>query len=345
MTIDGGAPLTRRELRAREAAAALAGSTGSRVTMPTPPAPAAAPVAAPPVAELVSIPAADVPAAAVPAAPAPDAPAPAPQVTTPAPAPRIPEPPRLAAIPVTAERPDYVAAAARAAARKAVTSKIFSGAALLFAGALLVGTSVPANAFYNPTTQTTAQYTALAGQSVAVSADALGETLDRDGFTVLSQQEQAVAKYNAQSTYSPTAGAIRWPFPYASPMTDGYGPRASPCAGCSTFHKGLDFTPGAGKPIFSIAKGTVVSSVVSNSGLGNQVVISHVINGQPVQSSYGHMQSGSSPLKAGDTVEVGEFVGLVGRTGTTTGANMHLEIHLNGVPVDPYEWLTKNAKN
>ena len=119
--------------------------------------------------------------------------------------------------------------------------------------------------------------------------------------------------------------------------------RKAPCKGCSTFHKGTDFTPGAGVPTYAIADGVVESSVVSGAGLGNEVIINHTINGQQVQSVYGHLQMNSSPLRAGDTVKVGDLVGKVGATGTTTGANMHLEIHVNGVAVNAYTWLAANA--
>jgi len=53
---------------------------------------------------------------------------------------------------------------------------------------------------------------------------------------------------------------------------------------------------------------------------------------------------GSSPLRSGQQVAVGELVGLVGNTGASTGAHLHLQVMLGGVtPVDPIAWLTANA--
>jgi murein DD-endopeptidase MepM/ murein hydrolase activator NlpD len=57
------------------------------------------------------------------------------------------------------------------------------------------------------------------------------------------------------------------------------------------------------------------------------------------------MIAGSSPLVVGQTVKVGDLVGLVGSTGASTGAHLHLEIHLDGVFVDPFAWLQANAVN
>jgi murein DD-endopeptidase MepM/ murein hydrolase activator NlpD len=183
------------------------------------------------------------------------------------------------------------------------------------------------------------------GQTLDVSADVVEAAEDRADFKVTSYAEMLQKKYGTRSySYSPTAGSIRWPFPYATSITDGFGERVAPCRGCSSFHKGIDFTPGQGAATYAIASGVVESSVISNGGLGNEVIINHTIKGQAVQSVYGHLVMKSSPLKAGDTVKVGDFVGLVGRTGTTTGANMHLEIHVNGVAVDPFAWLENNAR-
>lgn len=221
--------------------------------------------------------------------------------------------------------------------------KLFSAAALFFAGALLVGTSLPANALFTDATAS-GVLTELDGQAMKVSADALADSsAGRSDFSVTSYAE--VLNANCSGSYTPTTGSIRWPYPYASPITDGFGHRTSPCAGCSSDHKGIDFTPGAGAPTYSIAAGVVESSVVSNGGLGNVVIINHTINGQAIQSVYGHLQSNSSTLKAGDIVKAGDPVGKVGMTGSATGPNMHLEIHVNGVAVDPFTWLSKNARD
>jgi murein DD-endopeptidase MepM/ murein hydrolase activator NlpD len=55
------------------------------------------------------------------------------------------------------------------------------------------------------------------------------------------------------------------------------------------------------------------------------------------------MRYGSVRVAEGQQVKVGDILGLVGNTGESTGPHLHLEIHLDGVPVDPFAWLKANA--
>ena len=165
----------------------------------------------------------------------------------------------------------------------------------------------------------------------------------RDDFTVTSWAEMLRLKYGTRDyNYTVGQGSIRWPFPYAVPISSGFGERAAPCRGCSTIHMGLDLNPGSGAPIYSIADG-VVSLVAASGGYGTHVYITHTINGQNVKSLYAHMQSGSTPLSVGQEIKVGDFVGLVGSTGQVTGAHLHFEILIDDVQVDPFAWLKANA--
>ncbi|MGV8912493.1 MAG: peptidoglycan DD-metalloendopeptidase family protein [Rhodoglobus sp.] len=234
--------------------------------------------------------------------------------------------------------------------RKSFAAHALSSGAMLFAAALLVGVSVPSNAFLSSDSVATIaapqpEVANLAAdsrptQSLAVSDEVIGEVAEHDSLDVISYAEVLALKHAGVSyEYRATAGAIRWPFPYAIPITDGFGDRVG------GFHKGTDFAAAQGTPIYAIASG-VVSYIQSDyTGYGYNAIISHVVNGQQVQTQYAHMVSGSSPLVVGDPISVGDFVGLVGQTGRSYGAHLHLEIHLDKVPVDPYAWLTKNAVN
>ena len=231
--------------------------------------------------------------------------------------------------------------------KRALLSKLMSVGAMIGAAAMMVATTVPANAFYSADTATHSPLSAvLPVQTLSISAAAdTAAAISRDTYTVSSPVDELRFQFGARSfsyTNNPS-GSIQWPFAVAVPISSGFGARSAPCGGCSSYHEGLDFVPGAGAPIQSIADGVVSLVEVSNSAYGNHVVVDHTINGQRVQSVYAHMRYGSIRVAEGQHVSVGDILGLVGNTGESTGPHLHLEIHLDGVPVDPFAWLKANA--
>jgi murein DD-endopeptidase MepM/ murein hydrolase activator NlpD len=221
--------------------------------------------------------------------------------------------------------------------------------AMLLAASMAVAVSLPAAAFVVDTpTAVVAEDVPSVGEGQVVIADSanLTEVVEYDSWDVASPAElkQASAiRTDSSYTVSDNDGAVRWPFPVAVPISDGYGSRVSPCSGCSSQHKGTDFTPGSGAPITAVADGVVSLKTTSSWGFGYHVYIDHVIDGQKVTTVYAHMQLGSSDLEVGDVVSAGDFVGLVGQTGAATGPHLHLEVRVDGVQVDPFLWLTVNA--
>jgi len=99
-------------------------------------------------------------------------------------------------------------------------------------------------------------------------------------------------------------------------------------------HLGIDFSWGGceNSPVTSIAAGVVVTAVTDISkcptcGYGRYVVISHDVDGDSkpdYYSLYAHLNTVS--VKEGDKVDPGEKVGLIGSTGSSTGAHLHFEI-------------------
>ncbi len=247
--------------------------------------------------------------------------------------------------------------AAKPTLRHTVGSRLLSAAAMLFVGALAVGLSIPATAFSSTSSAQasatgsgapestvagqTAAGQAAAAQTASVSSDQAVEAITRDGFQVKSWAQLLAAQYAHIDNYkfSGGNGSIRWPFPVQVPISSPYGPRVAPCAGCSTFHNGVDFTPGAGAAIFAIADGVVTQREDGTGQYGNFVVITHQIGGHSVTSTYAHMQRGSSPITLGQTIKVGDFLGLVGMTGEATGPHLHFEIAVDGTRTDPIPWL------
>lgn len=131
---------------------------------------------------------------------------------------------------------------------------------------------------------------------------------------------------------------VQWPVGADAKVSSYFGSRS--CANCSSFHSGVDFTPGAGAPVEAVADGIVVSSPVADGSWGVHVTIEHNVDGVIVRSSYAHMQTGTMTLSMGDTVTRGQVLGLVGSTGQSNGAHLHFTIQdADGTLVNPLPWM------
>lgn len=100
-----------------------------------------------------------------------------------------------------------------------------------------------------------------------------------------------------------------------------------------SFHTGLDFCGGEGLPISAPADGTIVFAGPLTIR-GNAVIIDH---GWGVYSGFWHQPD--LEVQVGQTVKKGDVIGKVGGTGRVTGAHLHWEVWVNGVQVDPFDWL------
>jgi murein DD-endopeptidase MepM/ murein hydrolase activator NlpD len=181
----------------------------------------------------------------------------------------------------------------------------------------------------------------LPGQAAA--QEAVGQPTGLQHVSVSTAATQSVG-VNRDAFAVTTRTAVQWPIDPSTPVGDGFGYRAAPCAGCSTFHQGTDFGPGFGTPIAAIADG-VVTGVGNPSGdLGVHAIIRHSIDGVVFSSVYGHMEYGSMHLVVGQTVTRGQLVGLVGGTGESTGPHLHFGIlDASGKPINPLTWIRRNA--
>jgi len=219
---------------------------------------------------------------------------------------------------------------------------------MLFAGAIVIGMSVPANAFFPASSggaSTLAASSSKAGQSVAVSSGDKVEVGTRDKVGVLSWAQVLALKYSHVGATLGGAGTgpVRWPFPYPVRVSSGFGPRVAPCNGCSSYHRGIDLVPGDKAAIFAVASGVVTTRDDGRTTYGNYMVITSHINGHTVAFTYAHMTANSSPIVLGQTINVGDFVGLVGDTGESTGPHLHFEVCVDGTTIDPIPWMVANA--
>jgi murein DD-endopeptidase MepM/ murein hydrolase activator NlpD len=223
--------------------------------------------------------------------------------------------------------------------------------AMTFAGGMLLSTSVPALAVTATDTEVRASVYApaedtisLRPQSLEVGSEVALEPIDVGGWDVEAAPppiESSVAGLGQVSLVQ--ADRVVWPVD-PSRTASGYGPRMAPCAGCSTFHDGIDFNPGLGATIGSIADGVVITATEAGGGLGVMVEVQHNIDGVVVTSLYAHMQYGSLAVATGQRVTAGQTLGAVGTTGQSTGPHLHLEMYgADGARFDGMSWLSSHV--
>jgi len=161
-------------------------------------------------------------------------------------------------------------------------------------------------------------------------------------FTVVSNFYPSVPK-----TQSIVAPQMTWPTD-TEKISSGYGHRTPSCKMCSSNHKGVDFTPGRGEPVYASLDG-IISQIEHRGGFGFHVYIDHIVvinnDTQYWRTIYAHLQKDSVPanLAVGQIIEKGTVIGLVGNTGTSTGPHLHFEILVNNENVDPEKYLKMYA--
>jgi murein DD-endopeptidase MepM/ murein hydrolase activator NlpD len=129
----------------------------------------------------------------------------------------------------------------------------------------------------------------------------------------------------------PLAGAPGVSAPFGGRRSYNGGPAVS-------YHSGVDYSVGAGTPVLCPARGRVVLADALHVR-GNAIIVDH---GRGVMSGYWHLSQ--IHVTEGQMVEPGTVLGLVGSTGLSTGAHLHWEVRVAGIPVDPVQWLREDIR-
>ncbi|MGN0345832.1 MAG: peptidoglycan DD-metalloendopeptidase family protein [Lachnospiraceae bacterium] len=142
--------------------------------------------------------------------------------------------------------------------------------------------------------------------------------------------QEAVAKIVEVGTIVPPT--------YIKPISGGritsyFGRRTAPTAGASTYHRGVDWATPVGTAVYASSGGTVVQAGWG-SGYGYVVYINHP-DGR--QTRYGHLSR--IYVSVGQQVRQGQMIAASGNTGRSTGPHLHFEILINGVQVNPLNYL------
>lgn len=120
-------------------------------------------------------------------------------------------------------------------------------------------------------------------------------------------------------------------------LQSNFGRRVDPFTGRLAFHAGTDLSGPVGAQIKATGTGKVVAAGWEGA-YGNAVDIDH---GFGIITRYGHMAS--IGVSVGDAVKKGQFIGIQGSTGRSTGAHVHYEVRHNDRPLNPINFMSVSA--
>jgi murein DD-endopeptidase MepM/ murein hydrolase activator NlpD len=122
-------------------------------------------------------------------------------------------------------------------------------------------------------------------------------------------------------------------WPVEGRVGSSFGERQDPINGEGAFHSGIDIDAPTGTPVRAAADGDVTEADMGN-GYGRQVRIDH---GHDVVTVYAHLSA--MAVVPGQHVIRGQVIGYVGQSGRVTGPNLHYEVRVHNVPVNPHKYL------
>lgn len=118
-------------------------------------------------------------------------------------------------------------------------------------------------------------------------------------------------------------------------LTSGFGYRSSPWGRGHRMHKGVDIAAPIGTIVQAPSDG-VITYARRKGGYGLTVVIDH---GYGIKTLYGH--NSRLFVAEGDRIRRGQTIAAVGNTGASTGPHLHYEVHVDGIPTDPMNFIVE----
>jgi murein DD-endopeptidase MepM/ murein hydrolase activator NlpD len=146
------------------------------------------------------------------------------------------------------------------------------------------------------------------------------------------ERENATARELGERSHdTPTLWTAPFIHPRESVITSPFGSGRMFNGTLTSRHLGVDFRGKTGDPIVAANRGVV--ALVGNFFLaGNVIYIDH---GRGIVTAYFHMSK--TLVAAGDTVERGQKIGLVGSTGRVTGPHLHWSARYGAITVNPLD--------
>jgi len=166
----------------------------------------------------------------------------------------------------------------------------------------------------------------------------MDKTLDAPQNKVSLFKTKKFNRHDFQKNRRMRLEAIPSIWPTRGQISSGFGERVSPFSREKDFHEGIDIAAEINTPIVAPADG-IVSAISQDRRSGNMLLVNH---GYGIETIYAHLQK--IIVKKGRNVKRGDMVALVGNTGRSTGPHLHYGVFLQGVPVDPLNYMPDEAR-
>jgi murein DD-endopeptidase MepM/ murein hydrolase activator NlpD len=191
---------------------------------------------------------------------------------------------------------------------------------------------------YSDEAHSTGGYSTDAGDDVTAMYEAvLNAAMDFDSFLL-----EVRNYFDARHEYLTDIPSI-WPVEYNDQLriTSPFGWRLSPITGMMSYHGGVDIASEWSAKVLASADGVVTDYYPAPNGyyrgheeFGGYIEITHAGG---FVTRYAHLSSGR--VRIGMEVSRGDWIGNMGNTGKSRGQHLHYEVILNGVPVNPLDYL------
>jgi murein DD-endopeptidase MepM/ murein hydrolase activator NlpD len=156
---------------------------------------------------------------------------------------------------------------------------------------------------------------------------AASRTLPVPSMERVATDRLALAPVRRAPTAARLHAAPRFEWPLSGRLTSAYGRRGR------RHHDGIDIGAPRGTQVRAAADGRV-AYVGSLRGYGRMIIVQHTDGFATV---YAH--NALQHVRVGAVVRRGDLIATVGRTGRTTGPNLHFEVRRDDVAYDPLAFL------
>ncbi|GAB2319320.1 hypothetical protein IRB23SM22_15780 [Alkalibacterium sp. s-m-22] len=171
-----------------------------------------------------------------------------------------------------------------------------------------------------------------ARRQAEAEARAAAQRREQEAAAATSSQSGGSSSSPSPSSSS-TPSSVSWSRPASGRLTSPFGFRIHPIFRTRRFHSGIDI---AGSGAITATRSGTVRTAGFNRALGYYIDIDH---GGGYASRYAHLQP-NMLVSRGQSVSQGQRIGTMGTTGDSTGVHLHFEIHKNGQPVNPLNYVS-----